>query len=151
MIDVVRAETFYTPPPELPPDAWDLVLVAERVWRWVEYRLQRRLSPPEGFLLGEQTWAAINHNRWVADCTCGSAQVVSPTDARMACTECGRGWVVVVFPDDVAAVEVSLADIDEPHLRNWTNPDAPVPAPPPPPPPPKKQRPPVEPPPEVTP
>lgn len=140
MLDVVRAETFYLPPPELPADAWNLVPVAERVWRWAEYRLQRRLVPPEGVLLGEQAWAEINHNRWIAACVCGSAQVVSPADPRMACTECGRGWVQLVFPTDVAAVEASLAG-EEPHLRNWTNPDAPVPAPPPPPPPPKKQRP----------
>ncbi|MFJ6348673.1 hypothetical protein ACIQKB_04250 [Streptomyces sp. NPDC092046] len=136
MIAVVRAEDFYTPPPELPADIWADVPVAERVWRWVEYRLQRRLTPPEGFLIGEEAWAAINHNRWVADCTCGSAQVVSPADQRMACTECGRGWVLLVFPADVAAVEAALVD-DEPHLRNWVNPEAPAPAPPPPPPPPK--------------
>lgn len=135
-IAVVRAEDFYTPPPSLPPDEFDLVPVAERVWRWLESVQQRRLTPPEGFLVGERAWAAINHNRWIGDCTCGSAQVVSPTDPRMACTDCGRGWVLVEFPADVAAVEASLAE-EELHLRNWVNPEAPAPAPPPPPPPPK--------------
>lgn len=134
---VVRAEAFYAPPPELEPDAWDLVPPAERVWRWVEYRQQRRVVPPEGFLLGESVWAGINHNRWVVDCPCGSAQVVTPDDPRFACTECGYGWVTVTFPDDVAGAEDAIT-AELPHLRNWTNPAIPRPASVLPPPPPKR-------------
>ncbi|MFG2747221.1 hypothetical protein ACGFY0_45205 [Streptomyces chartreusis] len=126
-IPVVRAETFYLPPPELSADAWALVPAAERVWRWVEYQQQRRVNPPEGFLVGEQTWARINHNRWLADCVCMSAQIVTPADPRMACTECGRGWIPVVFPADPDAVETEL-DTRPPHERNWTADDAPPPA-----------------------
>lgn len=123
---VERAETSYLPPPTQPPDAWDLVPAAERVWRWLELKQQRRLTPPDGFVIGQQTYARINHNRWVADCPCGSAQVVTPNDARMACTDCGFGWILLVFPEDIAAVEESLAD-ELPHLRNWWHPDDPDP------------------------
>lgn len=117
-IAVVRAETFYLPPPQEPATAWDLVAPAERVFRWVELRQQRRLLPPDGFVLGQQIYARINHNRWVADCPCGSAQVVSPADPRLACTECGAGWFRLVFPDCPAAVEAAVAD-QLPHERNW--------------------------------
>lgn len=121
-IAVVRAEAFYMPPTDYPSGAWDLVPPAERVFRWVELRQQRRLEPPSGFLLGQQTYARINHNRWVADCPCGSAQVVTPTDPRLACTECGYGWVKVVFPQDPAAAEAEIAN-ELPHERNWWHPD----------------------------
>lgn len=121
-IPVLRAETFYLPPPQLPADAWDLVAPAERVFRWYEYRVQRRVTPPDGFIIGQRVWARINHNRWVADCPCGSAQVVTPADPRTACTECGLGWLIVVFPEAVAAIEASLAD-RLPDQRNWWHPD----------------------------
>lgn len=124
-IPVVRAEAFYTPPPQQPADAWVLVPAAERVWRWVEYQLQRRVTPPSGVLLGEQVWARINHGRWVADCVCESAQIVTPADARFACTECGWGWVTVVFPGDPAAAEAEV-EAAPPHLRNWRNPEDPT-------------------------
>lgn len=121
-IPVQRAETFYTPPPSMPPDAWDLVPPAERVLRWWEIRHQRRVPVPSGILLGQSQYARINHNRWVADCPCGSAQAVSPDDPRMACPECGAGWLTVIFPADVAAAEAAVAD-ELPSLRNWWNPD----------------------------
>ncbi|WP_371528370.1 hypothetical protein OG302_22270 [Streptomyces sp. NBC_01283] len=128
-IPVQRAETFYLPPPHLPADAWAGVPAAELVFRWYEVRVQRRVPPPEGFVIGQQVYARINHNRWVADCLCGSAQVVSPTDPRTACTECGLGWIVVVFPEDPAAIEESLAEL-LPDQRNWTHPEDPGSAPP---------------------
>ena len=123
-IAVVRAETFYLPPPARRPEDWSMVPPAERVFRWAERRQQRRLVPPDGYLLGQQAYARINHNRWVCDCACGSAQVVTPADPRMACTECGLGWIRLVFPEDVAAVETSVAD-ELPHERNWWHPDDP--------------------------
>ncbi len=121
MIPVERAENFYLPPPPQPPDAWALIPAAERVFRWVELRQQRRLTPPDGFVIGRHVYARINHNRWVADCPCGSAQVVTPSDPRMACTECGFGWVRLVFPENVKAVEAAVAN-ELPHLRNWWHP-----------------------------
>lgn len=125
-IPVVRAESFYLPPPSLPRTAWDLVPPAERVLRWYEQKQQRRIDPPRGMLLGGRVWARIDHNRWVADCPCRSAQVVTPTDPRYACPECGAGWLTVAFPADVAAAEAAVAD-DLPSERNWWNPDDPNP------------------------
>lgn len=120
-IPVLRAETFYLPPPRH-PTAWDQVPPAERVFLWVEHRQQQRMVPPMGFVIGQQRYARINHNRWISDCSCGSAQVVTPTDPRMACTDCGLGWIRLVFPDAPDAIEASVAD-DLPHLRNWRHPD----------------------------
>jgi hypothetical protein len=60
----------------------------------------------------------------VADCPCGSAQVVTPADQRMACTECGYGWVRLIYPDDPAAAEASVED-ELPHERNWWHADDP--------------------------
>jgi hypothetical protein len=123
-IAVLRAETFYLPPPHQPATVWDQVPVAERVFRWAEHRQQRRLVPPSGYVIGQAAYARINHNRWVADCPCGSAQVVSPADPRMACTECGLGWIRLIFPDDPAAAEASVAD-RLPAERNWWQDDDP--------------------------
>ena len=129
-IPVQRAEDFYLPPPHLKPDAWASTPAAERVFLWVSHRLQRTAAVPQGFVIGAVGFARINHNRWVSDCPCGSAQVVSPTDPRMACTECGLGWRTLTFPEDAAAVEVSIADL-LPHLRNWWHDEDPArPAPP---------------------
>lgn len=122
MIPVQRAEMFYLPPPSQQADAWQLVPPAERVFRWIEYRAQRRVIPPDGYVIGQQLYARINHSRWVADCPCGSAQVVSPEDPRLACTECLAGWFTVVFPEDAAAAEASVV-AELPHLRNWWHPD----------------------------
>jgi hypothetical protein len=123
-IAVVRAETFYLPPPDQPANAWALVPAAELVWRWYEARMGRRVVPPEE-AVDESYFARINQNRWLADCSsCGSAAVVSPTDPRYACTECQWGWCALVFPADVAAVEASLMGL-RPGLRNWWHPDDP--------------------------
>lgn len=123
-IAVVRAEKFYLPPPSMPADTWAGVPAAELVWRWYETRMGRRVIPPEG-TVEELYYARINQNRWITDCSsCGSAQVVSPSDPRYACTECGWGWCSVVFPDDVAAVEEALLPL-KPALRNWWHDDDP--------------------------
>ncbi|WP_371670031.1 hypothetical protein OG985_21765 [Streptomyces sp. NBC_00289] len=130
-IAVVRAETYYTPPPR-EPDSWVGVPAAELVWRWMEYRTGRRLIPPVD-TVDEVYFARINQNRWLADCTsCGSAAIVSPTDPRFACTECQWGWCALVFPADPAAIEASLLAL-KPGMRNWwneldpNNPDRPAP------------------------
>jgi len=121
-IPVVRAEGFYRPPPSMPANAWALVPPAERCARWYELRLQRRIDTPAGVLLGQRTYARIDGGRWVADCPCGSAQVVTPADPRIACPECGYGWVVVVFPEDPAAAEAEVAEL-LPSERFWWHPD----------------------------
>lgn len=121
---VLRAESFYLPPPSLKIDAWDRVPQAERAFRWLEHAAQRRVPPPDGVLAGQRVYAHINHNRWIADCRCGSAQVVSPTDPRFACTECGWGWVIVVFPRDADKAEKEVERL-LPHERNWRHPEDP--------------------------
>ncbi|WP_328739869.1 hypothetical protein OHA91_22740 [Streptomyces erythrochromogenes] len=121
-IPTQRAESFYRPSPALPAGAWDRVPPAERVWRWYENTAQRRLTPPAGVLLGERIYARINHNRWVADCVCGSAQIVTPTDPRFACPECGYGWVQITFPANPEAAEAEVS-ARAPHERNWWHAD----------------------------
>ncbi|WP_030764724.1 hypothetical protein [Streptomyces sp. NRRL F-2664] len=119
---VRRAQHFYTPSPDQRPDAWDLVPPAERAWRWYEQQVQRRVTPPAGMLLGAGIYARINHGRWVADCPCGSAQVVTPDDPRFACPECGYGWARLIFPAQPAAAEEEVS-ARPPHERNWWHAD----------------------------
>lgn len=121
-IPVRRAQDFYTPPPSKRPDAWDAVPPAERVWHWYEQQMQRRVVPPAGVLIGASIYARINHGRWVADCPCGSAQVVTPDDPRFACPECGYGWAQLVFPAQPAAAEAEVSG-RLPHERNWWHAD----------------------------
>lgn len=134
-IPVIRAETFYLPPAREPEEMWADVPAAELVFRWMEHRMQRRVLPPSE-MVDTTHFARVNQNRWIADCMCGSAQVVSPTDPRYGCTECGYGWAALVFPDDVDMVEEHLLLEPRPHLRNWWNPtdpadpDRPEPVPP---------------------
>ncbi|KAA6211779.1 hypothetical protein [Streptomyces filamentosus] len=114
---IIRAETYYLPPPHLPPNAWAGEPPAMLVVRWWEERHQRRIVVGEGLLL-EPVYAQINHGRWVASCACGSAQIVSPADPRMWCVECSTGWWQVAFPPDPAAVEASLDGL-LPAEQNW--------------------------------
>jgi hypothetical protein len=124
-IAVARAETYYLPPPREPADLWDEVPGAERVFRWISYRMGRRVIIPDEPV--EQTYfARINQNRWLVDCVCGSAQYGSPVDQRAGCTECGLGWCTVIYPDDVAAVEAAVMVEPRPHLRNWWHPADPA-------------------------
>ncbi|MFD3333509.1 hypothetical protein ACFWV1_12815 [Streptomyces sp. NPDC058700] len=125
---IIRAEGFYLPPPHLAADTWDLAPPAMRAVRWYEEKNQRRLPVEDGVLLGQHLYAQINHSRWVAMCSCGSAQIVTPADPRMWCVECGIGWWQVVFPDDVDAVEQALVELPVAE-RNWwaeTDPEFPT-------------------------
>lgn len=123
---VVRAETYYLPPPPPrgDPHAWDTMPAAERVFAWVAYRMNRRVPLPAGFVDGGPlVYARINQNRWIGDCpTCGSVAVVSPTDPRYGCTQCKGGWWVQVFPADPDSVEAEMLLTPEDYLRNWWNP-----------------------------
>ncbi|MEU0359911.1 hypothetical protein [Streptomyces cyaneofuscatus] len=128
MIPVVRAETYYLPPPPRrgqPPMDWSGVPAAELVYLYMEFRVGRRLTKPTG-TVDETYYAQINQNRWVVQCVCRSAAIVSPTDPRFACTECGYGWASIVFPEDPAAVEEELLLEPRPHLRNWWHDDDPT-------------------------
>lgn len=125
---IVRAQAFYLPPPGQPATAWDLVPIAERVFKWYELKVHRRVPVPAGTVLGTQLWARIDAGRWIADCTCKSAQIISPDDPRYACPECGAGWYDLIFPEDIAAAEAAaLAVSDAPSQQFWWNPQDPSP------------------------
>ena len=120
---ITRAEDLYRPPPYLAPDAWAAAPPALRCALWFEHRQQRRIHTGDAFVIGQQLYARINHGRWLADCTCGSAQVVTPADPRMWCVECGTGWWQLTFPADVVAVEESLSALPIPEQNWWAEPD----------------------------
>ncbi|GGY29664.1 hypothetical protein GCM10010363_07640 [Streptomyces omiyaensis] len=119
---IFRAETFYLPPPYLDPEAWAAEPPAMRAVRWYEERMQRRVTVGEGMLL-ETVYARINHGRWVADCSCLSAQIVSPADPRMWCMECGTGWWRITFPPDPAAIEEALDGLPRTEQNWWAEAD----------------------------
>ncbi|MFE5967134.1 hypothetical protein [Streptomyces sp. NPDC056463] len=122
---IVRAEDFYLPPPHLPADYWALTPPALLAVRWYEEKQQRRIQVGGALLLDLRIYPRINHGRWVADCSCMSAQIVTPTDPRMWCVECGTGWWQLTFPEDPAAVEQELALLPVAE-RNWWHPDDPA-------------------------
>lgn len=130
VVQVVRAETYYQPPPPRrgqPPADWSQVPGAELVYRWINYRLNRRTVPPIEFVPdAPPVYARINQNRWLGDCAnCGNAAIVSVVDPRFGCTECQRDWVNLIAPDDVAAVEAEMLLVPQPTYRNWWHPDDP--------------------------
>lgn len=129
MPDVIRAEDFYTPPPAVPGRAWDRLPAAERCATWYEHKAGRRLRRPDADAAagGPPLWARIDAGRWVAQCPCGSAQVVSPADPRMWCVECQpAAWRTLRFPDDPEAAERVVADVSPPRRRFWWQPDDPA-------------------------
>jgi hypothetical protein len=68
--------------------------------------------------------AYVNHGRWVAQCECMNAQLVTEADPRFYCVECfnvafaGR-WRTVTFPAEVPAIEVVLQERPERRRQNW--------------------------------
>jgi len=68
--------------------------------------------------------AYINHGRWVANCECGGAEVVSPSDPIFMCLSCfnaaDKGELrKVEFPKDRKLIEAVLLNRKEPGSRNW--------------------------------
>lgn len=122
---VRRAEDFYTPPPELPETAWNLLPPAERVIAYMERVQQRRYPKPDGLLPGVVLIARVDAGRWVAQCPhCQSAQVVTPTDPRMWCVDCmPEGWSRVRFPADPSAVEATVEGQPARHRFWWADDD----------------------------
>jgi hypothetical protein len=122
---IVRAEAYYKPRaarPGRPVADWSHIPVAERIFHWYLDWLGRRVNPPST-VVSELVYARVNHSRWLGDCgACGNAQYVSPTDARMACPECGYAWVTVVWPADPVAVETSMLALPLVRDRNWWHP-----------------------------
>lgn len=122
---VRRAEDFYTPPPELPETAWNLLPPAERVIAYMERVQQRRYPRPEGMLAEPALIARIDAARWVAQCPhCQSAQVVSPDDPRMWCVDCmPDGWFKVRFPTAPAAAEATVEAMPARQRFWWADDD----------------------------
>ncbi|WP_062207997.1 hypothetical protein [Streptomyces sp. NBRC 109706] len=124
MPPVIRAETFYTPPPHLDADVWTQVPAAELVIEWFEQRAQRRVPRPTETV--HTSWfARIDAGRWIAECTCGSAQVISPTDPRFYCVICYTGWVPLTVPDDIDATEAAVSDRPT-REQFWWHPEDPA-------------------------
>jgi hypothetical protein len=127
-IAVVRAENYYVPPRPMPADAWADTPPAELVYVWTEYRLSRRVPLPDGVLEGEPAlYARVDANRWLVQCVCGSADIISPADPRWGCVTCGYGWVSIIVPSpsEVATIEAALLTQPRPAKRFWWNPDDP--------------------------
>lgn len=128
---VLRAETFYLPPPTMDADAWDALPAADRALRWFEIHAQRRVPPIPRTVTAGALYARIDAGRWVAECACRSANVVSPTDPWMLCTVCLDAWHPLVFPADVPAAEATVTGLPA-REQFWYNPADPGwhPAPP---------------------
>lgn len=60
--------------------------------------------------------AHVNYGRWVADCSCGGAELVAP-DMLFLCGSCGRRCPVS-WPDDVQSIGMLLS-CRPVEARNW--------------------------------
>jgi hypothetical protein len=82
--------------------------------------LEKALSNP----IGKPLPAFINHNRWLAVCECGGAEVVDPQHKYMYCFSCfnmlnkGRPRHVK-FPHRMKRIEAILLEREDPLTKNW--------------------------------
>ncbi|MER8197077.1 hypothetical protein ABTY00_24305 [Streptomyces microflavus] len=125
--DIVRAETYYLPPPprrgQIPED-WSQTPGAELIYRWYDRRMNRRTPVPTGWAPdAEPAYARIDDGRWLAECSaCRSAAIVSVADPRYGCVECLRAWVPLIVPEDIAAAEAHALPLPQ---RFWWHADDP--------------------------
>ena len=83
--------------------------------------LGKALLPPIG---KNKVVAFVNHNRWIAKCECGGAEVVDPSNRVFYCFSCfnenskGRSRKVK-FPRNFDVIEKILEVRDDPYTRNW--------------------------------
>ncbi|MFG2670857.1 hypothetical protein [Streptomyces sp. NPDC048445] len=123
---IVQAETNYLPPtPRRGQTAqdWSQVPGAELLYRWVETRFGWRVPVPVAFVPDDPgLYARIDDGRWVAECICGAAWIVSVLDPRFGCAECRRDWVPLIVPDDIGAAEAEALALVR---RWWFHPDDP--------------------------
>lgn len=73
---------------------------------------RRGLSPSDK-TGGRPVLARVDFGRWIADCECGSANYVEPSEPVYYCATCGNAiyggvWREVIFPDDRAEIEAEL-------------------------------------------
>lgn len=130
-MDTIRTvETTYLAPHGWLPADWEAIPLAERCMRLLEQRShgQLRYGRPYGVDLGgTPAYARLNYGRWLVECPCGEAQIVSPHDPRFFCFQCANGgtrlWRNVIWPDPPhrAAIERDALAVDE-RARNWAHP-----------------------------
>lgn len=80
------------------------------------------LAARRGFALGvemggERVFARVDFGRWIADCECGAANYVEPSDPVYFCATCGNavsGGKLrrVTFPDNRVEIEAELLGRD---------------------------------------
>ena len=123
---IVQAETYYLPPTPRrgqPAQDWSQVPGAELVFKWVEYRMGWRVPVPTEWVPDDPgLYARIDDGRWIAECICGAAWMVSVLDPRFACAQCRRDWVPLIVPDDIPAAEAEALALVR---RFWFHPDDP--------------------------
>lgn len=125
---IVQAETYYLPPTPRrgqPAQDWTQVPGAELVYRWVEVKFGWRVPVPTQWVPDEPgLYARIDDGRWIAECICGNAWIVSVLDPRFGCAhpQCRRDWVPLIVPDDIAAAEAEALALER---RFWFHPDDP--------------------------
>lgn len=88
--------------------------------------MRRDVAPfvPTSTAVGEHVEAIVNDGRWVAQCRCGSAQVVDPEHSMFFCVEClndyaGGQWVTIRFPRGRASIERLLEARPDRRTMNW--------------------------------
>lgn len=79
--------------------------------------------PPLEHVAGD-VHAYVNHGRWVADCPCGGALIVSSREPWFWCTDCGNvandhKWRHVIFPRQKKLIETVLMARPRSDNRNW--------------------------------
>lgn len=72
-----------------------------------------RLPPIDADHIQGTVRARISAGRWIADCSCNSAMIVSTETPYFICPECGNAhndgrWRRVIFPSNRAAIETVL-------------------------------------------
>lgn len=74
----------------------------------------RGMTPRDG---AGSVFAYVNHGRWVADCPCGGAELVTET-RPLLCGSCGMVRRVV-WPPDAEDIENLLAVRVDEKTQNW--------------------------------
>lgn len=89
----------------------DTPAVSTRVQRHLQ---KRGIKPQEG---DGQVLAYVNHGRWVADCPCGGAELITE-NKPLLCGSCGHVREVV-WPVKVSQIEQALEDRRRVENQNW--------------------------------
>ena len=87
-------------------------------------RLPGPPAVPHGVAVGNSIPAWVSYGRWIVQCACGCAQIVSRVDPRAYCPNClnlaaGGMFRPVVFPPEADAIEAILSRRHYDVNRNW--------------------------------